>query len=272
MHIYNGDIQDTTNHGSNSYLQVNSCGVNHYPAGFLTTRSRGRKDYHILYIRQGNCDVTYGGKCWTLQPGMFVLYPPQMPQRYEGKSAVQTIWLHFNGFAVESVLEECGLSCGVHTAMQREPTERMLLELVSEHHLHLRISEEKGILLTLLFRLGKAVCRNASSSDDIKNSIHDLTARYNEPLELDRLAQRCGLSKSRYAHLFRQITGMAPHSYQQLLRMNAAKTLLETTTLPVSEVSAAVGYQDPLYFSRLFKNHTGQSPLHYRRSCDRDET
>lgn len=271
MQVYNGDISDTTNCGSNSFLQVNSCGVNNYPAGFLTTRSHGRQDYHILYIRRGRCDAVYGGKSWMLRPGMFVLYPPEMPQRYEGKSAAQTIWIHFNGFAAESVLEECGLSCGVHTVAQREAVERLMVELVSEHHLKLRVSEEKGILLTCLYRLGKGICQDVSSSDHIKNSIHDLTAHYNEALELDSLANQCGLSKSRYTHLFRQITGMAPHHYQQRLRMNAARTLLETTELPVSEIAAAVGYEDPLYFSRVFKKHTGQSPLHYRSCCARDE-
>jgi len=49
------------------------------------------------------------------------------------------------------------------------------------------------------------------------------------------------------------------------LRMANAQSLLETTEYNISEVAAAVGYDNPLYFSRLFRKHTGMSPSEYRR-------
>ena len=49
------------------------------------------------------------------------------------------------------------------------------------------------------------------------------------------------------------------------LRMANAQSLLESTRCNITEVAAAVGYDDPLYFSRLFRRHTGFSPTEYRK-------
>ena len=51
----------------------------------------------------------------------------------------------------------------------------------------------------------------------------------------------------------------------QNLRMEAAKRLLETTRMPVEEISTEVGYEDASFFRRLFKRSTGLTPGQYRR-------
>ena len=50
-------------------------------------------------------------------------------------------------------------------------------------------------------------------------------------------------------------------------RLREARRLLLTTTLPVKEVARRCGYEDPLYFSRVFHQHTGQPPLACRESA-----
>ena len=52
------------------------------------------------------------------------------------------------------------------------------------------------------------------------------------------------------------------------LRMANAQSLLESTQYNITEVAAAVGYDDPLYFSRLFRRHTGFSPTKYRERAN----
>jgi transcriptional regulator GlxA family with amidase domain len=64
---------------------------------------------------------------------------------------------------------------------------------------------------------------------------------------------------------FKAATGSALIDYVQNLRIEEAKRLLETAQLPVDEISAAVSYEDPSFFRRLFKRRTGLTPSQYRR-------
>src|SRR5690242_2696250 len=79
------------------------------------------------------------------------------------------------------------------------------------------------------------------------------------------LAALVHLSPSRFAHLFRQSTGVPPGQYLQTLRMTRAGQLLARTSLPVNEVMRLVGCPDPSHFARNFRRHFGEGPSEYRR-------
>lgn len=82
---------------------------------------------------------------------------------------------------------------------------------------------------------------------------------------LAELAALCRLSPHHFCRAFKASTGLPPHRYQIILRMERARDLLTNSSLPVSEISVAVGYEDPAYFSRLFARETGKSPSSWRR-------
>ena len=78
------------------------------------------------------------------------------------------------------------------------------------------------------------------------------------------------LEKSRYsyAHLcriFHAEYGIPPLKYVHMLRIGRAKLLLNDMTLGVSEIAYRVGFNDPVYFSELFRKMTGASPSEYRK-------
>ena len=58
---------------------------------------------------------------------------------------------------------------------------------------------------------------------------------------------------------------VTPMQYIQSLRMANAQNLLESTEYNITEIAEAVGYDNPLYFSRLFHKHMGMSPSEYRK-------
>ncbi len=60
-------------------------------------------------------------------------------------------------------------------------------------------------------------------------------------------------------------TGLTLIDYVQNLRVEEAKRLLESAGMAVDEISAAVGYEDPAFFRRLFKRRTALTPSQYRR-------
>ena len=80
-----------------------------------------------------------------------------------------------------------------------------------------------------------------------------------------RMVARSGLAERTFKRRFRAATGYAPVEYVQTLRIEEAKQLLETTAKPTDEIGAAVGYDDPAFFRKLFKRRTGITPARYRQ-------
>ena len=64
---------------------------------------------------------------------------------------------------------------------------------------------------------------------------------------------------------FKQIVKHTPMQYLLTIRVNNAASLLETTNYGLAEIATIVGYEDPLYFSRLFRKIKGVSPRGYRK-------
>jgi transcriptional regulator GlxA family with amidase domain len=92
-----------------------------------------------------------------------------------------------------------------------------------------------------------------------------LVARHAEPLTLDELATLAHVSVRTLQRRFLAATGMTPIQYQQAVRIERAKALLEAGQLAVSEVAAQVGYQDRVAFGRLFKKAAGMTPAAWRQ-------
>jgi AraC-like DNA-binding protein len=104
-------------------------------------------------------------------------------------------------------------------------------------------------------------------SRDFSKNIEFMHNNLSRPLTLQELAKQAGLSPSRYSALFKAQTGAAPIEHHIGLRIHAACSLLVTSTLSIKEIAARLGYEDPLYFSRLFRKTMGTSPSDYRRGA-----
>lgn len=94
-----------------------------------------------------------------------------------------------------------------------------------------------------------------------------LEADGTQNVTLTELASLCGLSPFHFCRAFKAATGLPPHRYQIVARMERARDLLLNTRLTIAEAGAAVGYDDPAYFSRLFARETGTSPSNWRREA-----
>src|SRR5947209_1199610 len=83
-------------------------------------------------------------------------------------------------------------------------------------------------------------------------------------LSLRELAASINLSVSRLRLLFKAVTGISLIQYSKLLRMQEAKSLLETSFLPVKQIVARTGFNDVSHFVRDFKKAYGMTPKQYR--------
>lgn len=91
-----------------------------------------------------------------------------------------------------------------------------------------------------------------------------IAQHYQERTPVTKMIDLSGLTKRTFMRRFAKATGFSPVDYVQNLRIEEAKQLLETTQVPIDEVSAEVGYEDPSYFRKLFKRKAGISPAKYR--------
>jgi transcriptional regulator GlxA family with amidase domain len=98
----------------------------------------------------------------------------------------------------------------------------------------------------------------------IEQCVAYMSQHLNRPLQVATLAARVSISPSHFFALFKRRIGLAPMDYFTRLRMERAGQLLESTSLSVKEVAAELGYDDPFYFSRVFKSINQLAPSDYR--------
>src|SRR5580704_13815626 len=112
---------------------------------------------------------------------------------------------------------------------------------------------------------GKALGMASEIAERIGRSIAYMVEHLDEPLQVSTLAAQASVSPSHYFALFKRQTGTAPIDFFIRLRMNHARELLESTCSSVKEVAATLGYDDPFYFSRVFKSVHQVAPAEYRK-------
>lgn len=100
--------------------------------------------------------------------------------------------------------------------------------------------------------------------DPLERAMSYLADRLDGTVSVPELARIVGISPSRLSTLFRKATGGGVLAHHTALRMTRARQLLDRTGATVTEVAREVGYDDPLYFSRQFRQHHGMSPSQYR--------
>lgn len=99
-----------------------------------------------------------------------------------------------------------------------------------------------------------------SSAQLVAEAVAVLDAGYTTPIRPGDIAGTLGVSYAHLRRLFKQVTGHSMKEHIIRRRLNHAKSLLADGVRPIKRVAAAVGYDDVLYFMRLFRSHVGVSP------------
>lgn len=131
------------------------------------------------------------------------------------------------------------------------------------------LARVRADVLALLAEAHHARCHLASTTagaghpkprPEIEHTIELLDRHFAEPITVGQLAGLTRLTPNHLNRLFQQRTGLSLHRYITRRRMTQAMHLCREGRLSVKEIAAAVGYDDPLYFSRAFRRYHGQPP------------
>ncbi len=260
-------------------LIVTCCGYYriHTMPVFLTERPLGRKDYQLLYIASGKAHFFFQEEERIVTEGTMILFRPGEPQKYcyYASDKTEVYWIHFTGSEVASLLSHSDLpdTENVFYTGTFPDYPQLFRQIIRELQLCRPNYEE---LLSLFLRhiflmINRYMKEGRKTGSDIRNEIERATHYFNEhysaELNIEEYAKSRHFSTCWFIRNFKQIVKVTPMQYILSLRMMNAQNLLENTDYTVTEIAEAVGYDNPLYFSRLFHKHTGLAPSSYRKAC-----
>ncbi len=259
-------------------LTVNSCGTYHLhtQTELPTYRPKGRIDYQLLYIASGQAHFYFNNEETIVTAGHMVLYRPKEMQKYVyyGKDQTEVYWVHFTGNDVRNILRSYGLTDEKKVLYSGTSLEYARIFKQMIHELQQCQPDYETMLSMLLRQIFIALHRQLSKESAIKNEYLEsemelattyFSENYNKPIRIEDYAASRGMSISWFIRSFKQYTGTTPMQYIVSLRITNAQMLLETTDYNVKEIGDIVGYDNPLYFSRIFTKQKGISPSNYRK-------
>jgi AraC family transcriptional regulator len=92
-----------------------------------------------------------------------------------------------------------------------------------------------------------------------------IAATHGDDLSLAQVAAQCGLSREHFSRAFKISTGLTPHQWRQLCRIDAVKQLLTGSSRSIADIALACGFADQSHLTRVFGRIVGTSPAQWRR-------
>jgi AraC-like DNA-binding protein len=257
--------------------------IGYYPRAEFHYRERitGAEEYILIYCVEGEGWIKFRDKKHKLVPNSYFIIPSDTSHTYgANKDDPWSIyWVHFTGKSARNLYAKY---CFQNSSVKSMPE---VIEIPFEKR---RIDNFEGIIsllesgysteileytnIALWQVLASFVYYNFYSEAkhlSNKNDIVDKAIKYmknniGESISVDELADHLNYSNSYLYSLFKKNTGYSPIQYFNHLKIQKACQYLSFTKMSVKEISFALGFNDPFYFSRLFKKLIELSPTAYR--------
>lgn len=259
-------------------LIVGSCGTYRlqHTQKLPTWRPKGRLDYQLLYVVSGKTHFFFSGEERIVTAGHMVLIQPRQEQHYVyyGEEKPEVYWVHFTGGSVKSILRRYGIPMDdpVFYSGASATYAYLFKEMIHElQTCRTGFEELLEMYLRQIFLLVQRTRQEQKPSvstyiqEEVERARRYFNEHYNEPISIKDYAESRNMSVCWFQRNFKQNVNHTPMQYLLTIRVNNAASLLETTDYAMAEIAAIVGYEDPLYFSRLFRKLKGVSPTEYRK-------
>lgn len=262
-------------------LVLNCAGVCYIKEPFNNKSAQGRTDYYLQYMTKGCLTAWPMDTPQDFTEGMFVIYSPHTPYRYElaPGEEMQYYWIHFSGFHVVHLLRNLGIETNrIYLTDGSDKRKTRILSRFRQIFTEFMTfrpgaDDSLGALLTqILVDLARGVDKLTTGEKRKLESLQYLHSHYREDTSIASLAQMEHLSVSRYRDVFRKQTGFSPMDYRTALRMQHACDLLSMTDSTITKIGEECGYPDVMYFIRIFKQKKGLTPGEYRKQYHSKES
>jgi AraC-like DNA-binding protein len=247
-----------------------------HPGAYMFSWESGRilDEFHFVLITDGlgvfesktaGSTRINDGDGFLLFPGEWHRYKPIKEEGWTEK------WIGFSGRIPELVINDIFFSkkdpvirncANVHVNNRFD----ILFQLIEKEPFGFQ-RLASGVCLQLLAELFQAK-QNIKEADNqntlflkAKNLIH---TEINGQINFYKMAEKFDMSYSKFRRDFKNHTGMAPLQYQLLLKIEKSKELLVKTDLKAKEIAFQMGFESDYYFSRIFKQKVGMTPVQFR--------
>ncbi|MDO4647780.1 MAG: AraC family transcriptional regulator [Eubacteriales bacterium] len=204
----------------------------------------------------------------------FMIFPDQTNTYIaDEKNPWEYIWLEFDGLRVKSILEMAGITEDhpVYRARYKDIREEMYGEMkyIVEHtasspfhligHLYLFLDYfVRSISET------KLTTGNKLRDFYVQEAVAFISNNFQNDINVEMIADKCGLNRSYFGKIFKEVVGKTPQEFLMTYRMAKAAELMKITSMSIADIGKAVGYENQLHFSRAFKNVYKIPPREWR--------
>lgn len=236
-----------------------------------------RDHYLIHYVISGEGYYTTKGTTHQLHAGdSFLVYPNTEVVYYaDENNPWEYAWVGFTGSDAAMILQATDFSktCPViNQTPDGASIQEKILEIYDNRgNEYTNAVEMTGVLYTLL----AIYMQNATKKTDantaqsyVQKAIEFITSNYSYPITIEDIASYVGLSRSHLFRSFETVLGQSPKEYLTEFRMKQACYLLEHTSLSITAIANSLGFDNSLYFSKIFHKEIGTSPKIWRKKKD----
>lgn len=257
----------------------------------LVASGHHKQSIEMIEITSGTAEVRIGTELVTASAGDFLYVPPTLVYRItavDGEASIRS--LVFNLSIIEANMENFDAEIfymfyvqsrnKISVFRKGHPVYDTLAKCMSEAHdeyvskevcYKLPIRANIYLMMTALLRyyggsrdeLDRVIYHNVMR---LRPVVEYIGEHYGEKIYIDTLAEMITVSADYFTKMFKESIGKTPIDYINGIRVNHALALLSETDISVNDISDMLGFSNPNYFHKIFKQYIDTSPLAYRKS------
>ncbi|AZN39918.1 AraC family transcriptional regulator [Paenibacillus albus] len=264
-----------TDDRSNVDLALYECGEEQYRPNYHV--GPAARDYYLIhYIDSGKGKFITKNRTYEVSKGDgFVIYPGEVVSYgVEEDDPWHCYWVGFHGLNTLQYLEQCGLNDEnrlFHFDDDGLLIDNMSAIIQSSSNYSVPYIKSLGLLYIFFSLLTEQHNKNNKNSTNLsKENMHVLQAvqyiqhQYMHDFQISELADRLGFNRSYFCSIFKKHMKVSPKQYLMNIRISRACELMKHSDLNISEIARSTGFNDPLYFSKIFKKLRSHSPHVYK--------
>lgn len=235
-----------------------------------------RNHYCIHYVISGNGYYEVNGEVYALSAGdTFILYPDtEVKYHADTENPWEYAWVGFAGTDADFLIRATDFSKKLPLIHKgRLPKKEIQKQLEMIYKLKGNDYESAVAMTGALYTLMSVFIHYAARREAVKDShmvyaekaCDYINTNYSYPITIEDVASYVGISRSHLFRSFQMYLQQSPKEYLIDFRIKKARHLLRETSLSVAAIAYSVGFENNLYFSKVFKSRMKMSPSDYRK-------